>query len=119
MKKSLFFILLIPIFLVGITLLLVVSQKNSSDLREFPVEIFEKNPDTLRGNSYSIKCIIDCQLAQNEAGRILAVKLWNDSGRTSIYVPPSIDQNFEIGQRYEMSVRVKENMLFVEALEKF
>ncbi|MCD8283227.1 MAG: hypothetical protein LUD52_00645 [Opitutae bacterium] len=123
MKKRtspIFFALLIPVCVVVVAIFFVLARSGGSgDLQDFPDETFAKNPATLRGNAYSLKCIIDLQLAQSENGRILAVRHWNKPGRVSVYVPPSIAQNFEIGQRYDMAVRVKDNMLYVEDLEKF
>ncbi len=117
MKK----LILAPIIVLAVVVLVVFGLKNvSSDhFQPFPAEEFAKNPEKFRGNTYSLKGIIDLQLAQNENGRIIAVKYYDSPGRVSVYVPPNVDRNFEIGQRYEMAVRVKDNMLYVEDLEKF
>lgn len=111
---------LIPVFVIAAAAVLVVSRQSSgSDAPPFPAEVFSDSPETLRGNVYSLPCIIDRQLAQDEKGRILAVKFWEKQGRIAVYVPASLDRNFEIGQRYTMTVRVKDNTLFAEDLKKF
>lgn len=114
------FALLIPgVVIVAAVVLVVLRRNTGSEMPPLPSETFAENPATLRGNVYSLSCIIDRQLAQNEKGRILAVRHWEKQGRIAVYVPASLDRNFEIGQRYSMTVRVKDNALFVEELQKF
>lgn len=118
--NPLVFAFLIPIIVVVAAVALVIFRKTAgSDMPPLPSETFAENPATLRGNVYSLSCIIDRQLAQNEKGRVLAVRYWEKQGRLAVYIPASLDRNFEIGQRYTMTVRVKENALFVEELQKF
>lgn len=114
------FAFFIPAVVIIAAVILVVSRRNGGEeLPPLPDDSFAQNPATLRGNMYSLPCIIDLQLAQNEKGRILAVRYWNKPGRVAVYVPASLDRNFEIGQRFVMQVRVRDNALYVESLEKF
>ncbi|MBR5622592.1 MAG: hypothetical protein IKW49_05360 [Opitutales bacterium] len=118
--NPLVFAFLIPVVVIIAALALVISRRSAgSDVPPLPSETFTENPATLRGNVYSLNCIIDRQLAQNEKGRILAVRHWEKQGRLAVYVPASLNQNFEIGQRYTMTVRVQDNALYVESLQKF
>lgn len=118
--NPLVFAFLIPVIVVIAAVVLIVSRHNSgNEFPPLPAETFAENPATLRGNVYSLPCIIDRQLAQGEKGRILAVRHWEKQGRLAVYVPASLDRNFEVGQRYSMMVRVKDNTLFVEELQKF
>ncbi len=118
--SPLVFAFLIPVAVVIAAVVLVVLRRNGgSEMPPLPVATFNESPETLRGNVYSLSCIIDRQLAQSEKGRILAVRFWEKQGRVAVYVPASLDRNFEIGQRYSMTVRVKDNALFAEELQKF
>lgn len=118
--SPLVFAFLIPAVVIVAAIALIISRRSAgSDMPPLPSETFSENPASLRGNVYSLPCIIDRQLAQNEKGRILAVRHWEKQGRLAVYVPASLDRNFEIGQRYSMTVRVKDNALFVEELQKF
>ncbi|MGN0883747.1 MAG: hypothetical protein ACI4P6_00910 [Candidatus Spyradosoma sp.] len=118
--SPLFFAFLIPVIVVaGAAALIVVRHSRGEELSALPADAFERSPETLRGNVYSLSCAIDRQLAQSDRGRVLAVKRLEGGGRVAVYVPPSLDRNFEIGQRFVMTVRVKDNALHVEALKKF
>lgn len=118
--NPLVFAFLIPVVVIIAAIALIVSRRSSgSEVPPLPSEAFAENPATLRGNVYSLPCIIDRQLAQSEKGRILAVRHWEKPGRVAVYVPASLDRNFEVGQRYTMTVRVKDNALFAEGLQKF
>lgn len=118
--NPLVFAFLIPVVVVVAAAALVISRESAGeDAPPLPEETFFQNPATLRGNRYSLPCIIDLQLAQNEKGRILAVRYWEKPGRVAVYVPASLDHNFEIGQRFVMKIRVENNALYVEELEKF
>lgn len=118
--NPLFFAFLVPVIVVVAAAALLLSRRgNGDDLSILPTEDFARSPETLRGNAYSIFCAVDRQLAQSERGRILAVRLLDGGGRVPVFVPPELDRNFEIGQRFEMTVRVKENALHVESLSKF
>lgn len=115
-----FFAFLIPAIVVaGAATLIAVRRGHGDELASLPADAFEHSPETLRGNVYSLSCAIDRQLAQSERGRVLAVRRLEGEGRVAVYVPPCFDRNFEIGQRFMMTVRVKNNALHVEALKKF
>lgn len=91
-----------------------------SDLKPFNLASYQQDWQTLQGNQYLLNCQIDQQLDYNEGkGRILAVKLSDGSGRVAVFVPVSLQQNFEVGQRYRMRVFVRKDVLYVEAVEKF
>lgn len=118
--NPLFFAFLIPVIVVVAAVILLLSRQNSGEaVPALPEAAYSENPATLRGNVYSLPCIIDRQLAQSEKGRILAVRYWEKSGRTAVYVPANLDRNFEVGQRFLMKVRVADNALYVEDLQKF
>ena len=103
----------------GAATLIAVRHGRGEELSALPADAFERSPETLLGNVYSLSCAIDRQLAQSDRGRVLAVKRLEGDGRVAVYVPPRLDRNFEIGQRFMMTVRVKDNALHVEALKKF
>lgn len=119
--NPLLFVLLIPAAAILGTIILLIARGDGfgGNAENFPDAIFADNPAALRGNTYTLRCVIDRQLAQNENGRVLAVKLLDKEGRVAVFVRSTILQNFEVGQRYNMQVRVKENMLYVESLKKF
>lgn len=118
--NPLLFAFLIPVVVVVAAVVLLLSRQNSGeDIPALPETTYSENPATLRGNVYSLPCIIDRQLAQSEKGRVLAVRYWEKAGRTAVYVPANLDRNFEVGQRFVMKVRVENNALYVEELQKF
>lgn len=118
--NPLFFAFLIPVIVIAAAVALLLSRQNSGgDIPQLPETAYSENPATLRGNVYSLPCIIDRQLAQSAKGRILAVRYWEKPGRTAVYVPANLDCNFEVGQRFLMKVRVENNALHVEELQKF
>ena len=125
MKKKinpLFATLAIPLVVVVASAILLISRGNASGNAQPipPAEVLRESPETLRGNVYTLQCVVEQQLAYDATkGRILAVKYWGGNGRAAVFVPVSIGQNFEVGQRYTMRVRVNDDTLFVEELEKF
>jgi hypothetical protein len=70
-----------------------------------------------------LACQVDRQLAFTEGqARILAVKPVDASrggGILPVRVPASIEANFESGQRYNLKLRVRRDILEVEEIEAF
>ena len=64
---------------------------------------------------------IDSQLAWDEGfGKLLVVKLVNGGGRLSVFVPDKIAGNINVGQRFHMTVVIKDQGLInVESLDKY
>ncbi|MFZ9201753.1 MAG: hypothetical protein ACO23N_04930 [Opitutales bacterium] len=92
-------------------------------LTPFPADTYRKDWATLQGNAYVFACQVDKQLAFVEgSGRILSVKpidTARGAGSIPVRVPASISDNFESGQRYNLKIRVRKDVLEVEEIENF
>lgn len=120
-------LLALGIPLAVIVFVLVVIQGRSGgkfgSLTPFSPDTYRKDWATLQGNAYVFACQVDKQLAFVEgAGRILAVKPIDAArgvGSIPVRVPASITDNFESGQRYNLKLRVRKDVLEVEDIENF
>ena len=92
-----------------------------SALEVLPTESYMKKPSDFLGNTYALKSQIVSQIKwEKGVGRILAVRPESGGARLPVYVPDSVSQNLNIGQRYEMRVRIEEGgLIYVEALRKY
>ncbi|MDR2983176.1 MAG: hypothetical protein LBV12_13170 [Puniceicoccales bacterium] len=120
--NPLFYAFAIPMVGIGFAAGIILARNSGKfgDLKPFRYESYQQDWRTLQGNEYIIRGQVDQQLAYLEnKGRILAVKLLDGSGRVPVFIPKSIQQNFETGQRYKMHVLVRKDVLYVEDVEKF
>jgi hypothetical protein len=98
----------------------LVRSVKMGDTPPFNLATYRQKWNTLGGNEYILRGQIDQQLEQKEnKGRVLSVKLLDDSGRVPVLIPSSINQNFEVGQRYSIRVRVRGDVLYVLSMDKF
>jgi hypothetical protein len=98
----------------------LVRSVNMGDTPPFNLDAYRQNWNTLGGNEYILRGQIDRQLGQKEnKGRIISVKLLDDSGRVPVFIPTSVNQNFEVNQRYNIRVRVRGDVLYVLSMDKF
>jgi hypothetical protein len=90
-------------------------------LESLPANQFLDEPTDFLGNEYSLKAQIDSQLKwDKEVGRLIAVKTEMSRVRLPVFVPASIEQNLQTGQRYEMHVRIENGgLIYVEKLRKY
>ena len=115
----------IPVAVIGFVAVLLLSRPGGkfSDLPPFSPDTYRKDWATLQGNAYVLACQVDRQLAFTEGqARILAVKPVDASrggGILPVRVPASIEANFESGQRYNLKLRVRRDILEVEEIEAF
>lgn len=120
-------LLALGIPLAVILFVLVVIQGRSggkfASLTPFSPETYRKDWATLQGNAYVFACQVDKQLGFVEgSGRILAVKPIDPArgaGSIPVRVPAAITANFESGQRYNLKLRVRKDVLEVEDIENF
>lgn len=115
----------IPVAVIGFVAAVLLSRQGGkfADLPQFSPETYRKDWATLQGNAYRLDCKVEQQLAYVEGkGRVLAVKPTDDSrggGRIPIFVPAGSGDSFEVGQRFRCRVRVSQDLLVVEGLERF
>jgi hypothetical protein len=85
------------------------------------VAAYQRSPNDLAGNHYNLDAQIDAQLKWDEGfGRIVSVKPLDGSGRLSVFVPDQLGSDLRVGQRFHLSVMVKDKGLIqVEALDKY
>lgn len=94
-----------------------------SGLTPLSADTYRKDWAALQGNAYVLACTVDKQIGFAEGvGRILAVKpvdAKHGIGSIPVRVPAAIATNFESGQRYNLKVRVRKDVLEVEDIENF
>ncbi len=113
---------LIPLAVIIAAVVLIVLRNHFHHAREtLNVAAYQHSPNDLAGNHYNLDAQIDAQLKWDEGfGRILSVKPLDGSGRLSVFVPDQLGSDLRVGQRFHMSVMVKDKGLIqVEALDKF
>jgi len=113
---------LIPLVVIVAAIVFVVVRKASHNAGDqFDYAAYIKAPDNLLGNHYNLDAQIDSQLAWDEGfGKLLVVKLVNGGGRLSVFVPDKIAGNINVGQRFHMTVVIKDQGLInVESLDKY
>jgi hypothetical protein len=93
-------------------------------LDPFPVQDFMDSPDNFLGNRYRMEAQIEAQLSYREGvGRLIAIdprETGTTARRLPVFVPSEITDTINVGQRYQMAVRIREGGLIeVEKLEKF
>jgi hypothetical protein len=114
--------LFIPLVVIIAAVVLIVLRNHFHHaLETFNVAAYQHSPNDLAGNQYNLDAQIDAQLKWDEGfGRILSVKPLDGSGRLSVFVPDQLGSDLRVGQRFHMSVMVKDKGLIeVEALDKF
>jgi len=115
----------IPLAVIFFVVILVQGRSGGkfSSLTPFSPETYRKDWATLQGNAYVFACQVDKQLAFVEgSGRILSVKpidTVRGAGSLPVRVPSAITVNFESGQRYNLKLRVRKDVLEVEDIENF
>jgi hypothetical protein len=113
---------LIPLVVIIAAVVLIVLRNHfHHSLETFNVAAYQHSPNDLAGNQYNLDAQIDAQLKWDEGfGRILSVKPLDGSGRLSVFVPEQVGSDLRVGQRFHMSVLVKDKGLIqVEELDKF
>lgn len=115
----------IPLAVVVLAVVVLVGRSGGkfASLTPFSPETYRKDWATLQGNAYVLACTVDKQLGFVEgSGRILAVKpidTTRGTGAIPVRVPAAITANFESGQRYNLKLRVRKDVLEVEDIENF
>jgi hypothetical protein len=115
-------VVLIPLaVIIAAAVLLVLRNHLHHSLETFNVAVYQHSPNDLAGNHYNLDAQIDAQLKWDEGfGRLLSVKPLDGSDRVVVFVPDQVGSDLRVGQRFHMSVEVKDKGLIqVEALDKF
>jgi len=113
---------LIPLAVIIAAVVLIVLRNHwHHSLETLNVSAYQHSPNDLAGNHYNLDAQIDAQLKWDEGfGRLLSVKPLDGSGRLSVFVPDKVASDLRVGQRFHMSVEIKDKGLIeVESLEKF
>ena len=89
-------------------------------IEELPYESYLRNVETLRGNTYVVKGKIESRLGYTEGkGSVIAVKLLKlGEGAVPVFVPQQSGRNLEVGQLYNIKVRVERDTLVAQDMEK-
>ncbi len=121
-KISPLYALIIPVVGIILTGVFIVARNSGKfgELKNFDYATYRSNWETLQGNEYKIRGEVVQQLSQrDDKGRVLAVKLLDGPGRVPVFIPASIRQNFETGQRFRFHVYMRKDVLYAEGVEKF
>jgi hypothetical protein len=114
---------LIPLVVVVAAVIFVVVRKTShASVEQFDYAAYIKSPENFLGNHYNLDAQVESQLAWDEGfGKLLVVKpVDGSSGRVSVFVPDKVGGNLNVGQRFHMTVVIKDQGLInVESLEKY
>jgi len=113
---------LIPLVVIIAAVVLIVLRNHfHHSLEALNVAAYQRSPNDLAGNHYNLDAQIDAQLKWDEGfGRIVSVKPLDGSGRLSVFVPDQLGSDLRVGQRFHLSVIVKDKGLIqVEALDKY
>jgi hypothetical protein len=113
---------LIPLVVIVAAVVLIALRNHlHHSLETFNVATYQHSPNDLAGNHYNLDAQIDAQLKWDEGfGRIMSVKPLDGSGRLSVFVPDDLASGLHVGQRFHLSVLVKDRGLIqVEALDKY
>ncbi len=119
---------LLVIGLSSIILLLLVAlgwvifrQMGWGRLELFPAATYREAPGNLLGNRYEVDAQIDSLLLWEEGkGRLIAVRISGDEGRIPLFVRDEIVDSLHVGQRYRMSVTIRQGGLIeVNRLKKY
>jgi len=113
---------LIPLVVVVAAIIFVVVRKtthNSTD--QFDYAAYHNAPNNLLGNHYNLDAQVESQIRWDEGfGKLLVVKPVSGDGRLSVFVPDKLGGNLNVGQRFHMTVVIKDQgLISVESLEKY
>lgn len=89
-------------------------------LEPFPYPAYLRDSETLRGNTYLLRGQIDARLRHLEGkGALISVRMLDAAGsRVPVFVPEQGGGNLDVGQRFNLKVSVRRDMLVVEDMEK-
>jgi hypothetical protein len=122
-RKTLFFILLVPALALGLAATVLLWRHaggGGGGASPLDPERYKREWRSLQGNRYVFRGMVSRQLGNlMGTGRVLEVKNLDNAGVLPVFVPESLAQNFESGQRYKFFVFVQEDTLLVQKTEKF
>ncbi|MGA2052510.1 MAG: hypothetical protein ABSH19_04280 [Opitutales bacterium] len=113
---------LIPLVVIIAALIFLVVRKTTHESGEqFDYAAYIKAPENFLGNHYNLDAQVESQLAWDEGfGKLLVVRPVNGSGRISVFVPDTLGENLNVGERFHMNIVIKDQGLInVESLEKY
>jgi len=113
---------LIPLAVIIAACVFVVARREFHKSRpQFDTIAYNESPEKMRGNHYNLDAQIESKLAMDEGfGKILAVKPIDGSSRLPVFVPDSVASDLYVGQRFHMTVLVKDQGLIqAESLDKY
>lgn len=113
---------LIPLgVILAAVVFMVARNRLHHSLEPFDMAAYHRSSADLRGNHYGLDAQIVSQLEWNEGfGRLLAVKPVDGGDRLSVFVPDSVSSDVRAGQRYHMTVVIKEmGLIQAEQLDKY
>jgi hypothetical protein len=108
------------VLLFAVIVIVVRGGGRFGSLEPFPYTTYLRDAETLRGNTYVIKGQIDGRLSYAEGkGAVIAVKLLDMvGGRVPVFVPEQSAGNLSVGQRFNIRVSVRRDMVVAEDMEK-
>jgi hypothetical protein len=113
---------LIPVLVLIFAVAVIVTRGGGKfgGIEKFPLTTYLHDAETLRGNSYVMRGQIDSRLGFTEGkGAVIAVKLLeNGDGRVPVFVPEQTGRNLEVGQRFNIRVTVRRDMVVAQDMEK-
>jgi hypothetical protein len=120
--NPIFVAFLIPLVVIVAAAVFVLMRRHErGSLDQFNFAAYQQAPDNFLGNHYNLDAQIVSQLAWDEGfGKILVVKPLDGDRRLSVFLPDSLSQNLEVGERFHLAIVIKEQGLIqVEGLEKY
>lgn len=89
-------------------------------LDPFPYSAYLRDAETLRGNTYLLRGQIESRLGHDETkGSLIGVRMLDAAGApVPVFVPLKFGGNLDVGQRFNLKVTVRRDMLSVEDMEK-
>ncbi|MDR2430302.1 MAG: hypothetical protein LBD14_05395 [Puniceicoccales bacterium] len=108
------------VILLSVLFLKKTGLAGAGTLTPFDFTAYQQGWQSLEGNQYLVKCQIDRQINYDKnKGRLLAVRLLAPPReRVGVFIPSTLQRNFETGQSYNMHVLIHEGLLRVQSVEK-
>lgn len=108
------------LILLSVLFLKKTGLAGAGTITPFDFAAYQQGWQSLEGNQYLVKCQIDRQINYDKSkGRLLAVRLLDPpQERVGVFVPTTLQRNFETGQKYKMHVFIHQGLLRVESVEK-
>lgn len=107
--------------LIGSLFVIIEREDESSNLPDFPVNKFAKNPMNYRGNKYLLEGEVLARLAfKQEIGHVVTFKTEQAETRIPVLIPIDKAEGLYVGQRYRLTISIDEKgNLYAESLQKY